>query len=751
MLKASGLKPTLLTLFLAGWLPLAILAQKPPSPPAAPGTPPADAPKAAGQEPAPGQGEDEEDVITLGTELLQLYVSVTDKQGRPVNNLKREHFVLREDGKPQDIAFFSVVTNGALAADPESGTEPENRLRPPAVTPEGRYFALVVDDLHIAPGNFLPLRNALLNFVEKNMVEGDHLLVLSTSGTLGFLQQMTDDRRIMRLAIERLTPRNEAVDQGSFGFGFTMTDYEAFLVERNDRQTIDFLTQLYIRSSPGTPPNQAETLVRASARSLAQRTEYLTTSTLETIRAAALALGNYPGRKTLLLATDGFINDEFNRNGRFRIQRVLDAATRAGVTVYSIHSAGLEVAAGFDASQPGRFDPTGIGLSLASQAQQARQDAFRELAAATGGLTFVNTNDLSGAFSKVVADASTYYALAYYPDKKPDGRFHKIEVKLNLPGSFTIRTQQGFFSPSEKALQKAAEKKKKQDAKLSPEALAAREVKAALGAPVPPRDIPLRLASTFVSNDLETSFSLAFPLKNIAFRDVKGRKSNTLTMGFVVFDLNGKALMAQEDTIALNILPERLALAQAGWGSQTKSLKLAPGMYNVRAAIYDPITEHRGAVNRWIEIPNVSKAGMMLSDIIFLQVAQPTATEPGDSQPVAGQALPPNLAPINQAVRRYPAGAQLVFVVTAHNVPKGKPTAGKSNLAFQIQIFRDKEAVYVSPLQRTQSPPNADGTLTYAGQVPLEGLAAGQYRLKLVAYEETTKKTAVQSQDFTIH
>lgn len=458
---------------------------------------------------------------------------------------------------------------------------------------------------------------------------------------MGFLQQMTDDRRIMRLAIERLTPRNEAVDQGSFGFGFTMTDYEAFLVERNDRQTIDFLTQLYIRSSPGTPPNQAETIVRASARSIAQRTEYLTTSTLETIRAAALALGNYPGRKTLLLATDGFINDEFNRNGRFRIQRVLDAATRAGVTVYSIHSAGLEVAAGFDASQPGRFDPTGIGLSLASQAQQARQDAFRELAAATGGLTFVNTNDLSGAFSKAVADASTYYALAYYPDKKPDGRFHKIEVKLNLPGSFTIRTQQGFFSPSEKSIQKAAGKKKKQDAKLSPEALAAREVKAALGAPVPPRDIPLRLASTFVSNDLETSFSLAFPLKDIAFRDVKGRKSNTLTMGFVVFDLNGKALMAQEDTIALNILPERLALAQAGWGSQTKSLKLAPGMYNVRAAIYDPITEHRGAVNRWIEIPNVSKAGMMLSDIIFLQVAQPTATEPGDSQPVAGQALPP--------------------------------------------------------------------------------------------------------------
>jgi|GEM_PF-4663927 hypothetical protein len=33
-------------------------------------------------------------------------------------------------------------------------------------------------------------------------------------------------------------------------------------------------------------------------------------------------------------------------------------------------------------------------------------------------------------------------------------------------------------------------------------------------------------------------------------------------MGFIVFDLNGKALMAQKDTITLNILPERLALVQ---------------------------------------------------------------------------------------------------------------------------------------------------------------------------------------------
>ncbi|MFQ3582632.1 MAG: VWA domain-containing protein [Chloracidobacterium sp.] len=728
-------------LLVTPWLASEGRAQQPPTLP-----PQSDAPKPDGQ----SDDDEEAPVITLGTELLQLYVIVTDKDGRPVRNLKKEDFLLRENGKPQDIAFFSFVAPGATGAAPVSVAPNLPDSQPSSATVEGRYFALVVDDLHIAPGNFLPLKAALSKFVEKTLVEGDHLLILSTSGTLGFLQQMTDDKRVMRAAIERLAPRPQDTLQGNVGFGFSMTPYEAVLVERSDRQTIQFLVEQYIRAFPGTPPMMAESAVRSTARIIAQQTEYLTTATLETVRSAALALGNYPGRKTLLLATDGFLNDEFARNGRFRMQRALDAAARAGVTVYSIHSAGLEGPAGFDASQPGRFDPTGIAQSLASQGQQARQDAFRELAASTGGLTFVNTNDLSASFDKATADATTYYSLAYYPDKKADGKFHSIEVKLNLPGKFTIRTQQGFFAPSEKALQKAAEKKKKQDAKLTPEAIATREVKSALGAPVPPRDIEVKLASNFVSNGLETTFSTAFAMKDIAFRDANGKKVNTVTTVFAVFDLSGKTMVAEEERISLNFLPERLALAQTGWGSQTKSLKLAPGLYNVRFAVYDPLADHRGAVSQWIDVPDLSKAGLALSDIIFLRSVKASDAKSDQSQPGLGSGLPPGFVPANQALRQYKAEENLAFLITAHNVPKAKPTAGKSNLAFQIQIFRGKEAIYVSPLQRTQYPPSSDGTLTYASQVPLEGLEPGQYLLKLVAYEESTKKTAVQARSFTI-
>lgn len=65
------------------------------------------APAIPGQQPeAPAQQPDEPP-ITLGAELVVLDVSVTDKNGRPVGTIPKEHFQVFEDGAPQEIEFFS--------------------------------------------------------------------------------------------------------------------------------------------------------------------------------------------------------------------------------------------------------------------------------------------------------------------------------------------------------------------------------------------------------------------------------------------------------------------------------------------------------------------------------------------------------------------------------------------------------------------------------------------------------------------
>jgi Ca-activated chloride channel homolog len=48
--------------------------------------------------------------FSAGTELVEVYVSVSDSTGRPVTNLPREAFTVREDGVPQPIATFAAGT-----------------------------------------------------------------------------------------------------------------------------------------------------------------------------------------------------------------------------------------------------------------------------------------------------------------------------------------------------------------------------------------------------------------------------------------------------------------------------------------------------------------------------------------------------------------------------------------------------------------------------------------------------------------
>lgn len=709
------------------------------------------APPAQPRETQDGQDDDSDGpLISVGTQLLQLDTVVVDKQGKPVDNLKKEDFELLEDGKPQEIAFFSLVRNGVVVgkATPtltDSGIKSPEKEVEEVVEP--RYFAVLVDDLHISIPNMTYLKKALSELVEKRIGEGDSLLIVTTSGSLGFLQQMTDDKRVMRAAVQKLAPRNRQLS--TVPGQARITPYQALLILRNDPDAISLGVQRYIRENPGTTPEMARSQVDTIARQIAQETETFTQVTLETMRTAMKALTGYRGRKSMFLATDGFLTDEFNGNGRDQITRTIDSATRAGVTVYSISTAGLE-AVGMDASNGGNADNPVVAFRIESQSISAKADAMREIAGRTGGFTVNNTNDIFGAFQRTLSDNDVYYVLAYYPDKKPDGKFHKIQIRMKT-GNYTVRGHTGFLSPDEKAIQKAADKKAKRDAKLSTEEIERRELKTAIGALAAPIDIPVKVSSFFSGNDADTAFSLALDLKSVRFRDIEGKKVNNLLSAFVILDMEGKIIASIEDRITLNFTPERFALVSKSWFSQVKGQALKPGLYNVRFGVYDHVSGLRGAVSRWIEIPDLGKPGMGMSDILFLREntqSGPPAQGTKPEAPING--LPPGFVPVNQALRRYGLKEKFAFMVRVFNVPVLQPPPAKSNLGIQIQVYRGKKLMFASPVRRTQTVPLANTPYTYASEFPLDGLTPGKYLLKVVAYETGTKATVVQQNDFII-
>jgi hypothetical protein len=89
------------------------------------------------------------------------------------------------------------------------------------------------------------------------------------------------------------------------------------------------------------------------------------------------------------------------------------------------------------------------------------QDGLRYLAKQTGGLSIINSNDLSGGIRKILDDQS-YYLIGYVPESDTFdpklNRFNKLIVKVKQPG-LTVRYRSGFFGISDdknKALAEAA-------------------------------------------------------------------------------------------------------------------------------------------------------------------------------------------------------------------------------------------------------------------------------------------------------
>ena len=141
-----------------------------------------------------------------------------------------------------------------------------------------------------------------------------------------------------------------------------------------------------------------------------------------------------------------------------RIRETLAATARSNVSIYAVDARGL-TSLGDESIGVGSFanadwgtapdgsavaPPRDIGTNGLMNDLRLSQDSLRALSEDTGGFAAVNSNDFKTAFERIVKDNSSYYVLAYYPpDPKRDGKFHRIQVKVNRPG-LTVRSRRGY-------------------------------------------------------------------------------------------------------------------------------------------------------------------------------------------------------------------------------------------------------------------------------------------------------------------
>lgn len=696
---------------------------------------PAPSPQTTTPQPTPprgeASGEQDDDVVRITTNLVQIDAVVTDRDGRQVTDLRPEDFEILENGRPQTITNFSYValTPGAQPtasptrrndADRNAPPVPPARLRPEQVR---RTIALVVDDLGLSFASLFFTKEAIKRFIDEQVQPGDLVAILRTGGGVGALQQFTADRRQLHAAIERVrwNPRGRGeintfallagaphtAENSGLGEGTTISE-EAN--RRRDEATGD-----------------------SNERVDEFREEIFTEGTLGALNFVVRGMRELPGRKAVVLFSDGFAMRE--ASVREAARRLTDLATRASVVFYTIDPRGLQEPSMLTAAD-NTFDLSwrqiDSMLNVRSRAFFESQDGPVFLAQQTGGFAVYNQNDIERGVRRVLNDQAGYYLIGYRPDDatfNPTRRFNEVQIRLKRPG-LRVRTRAGFYGVTDREARPAPRTRSEQ-------------LSAALQSPFTSGDVRLRLTSIF-GNDAQTG-SFVRSIMHLDARDLTfvseadGWHRTVVDVVAITFDDNGRISDQVNRTEMIRVRGAGYTAAlQNGLVYPLSVPVRQPGAYQLRVAVRDSATARTGSANQFVEVPDLRRDRLTLSGLVALGTNRPPQTPASSLAPTAspqttGGAVETTNIQASPAVRRFHTGMFLDYGYEIYNARLDRASR-RPQLTTQVRLFRDGQQIFAGqPLPFDAGAQTDLRRLSAGGRLVLgTELTPGEYVLQVI-------------------
>jgi VWFA-related protein len=656
-------------------------------------------------------------VFKAEANYVEIDVVVSDPGGAPVGALTKDDFTVTEDGKPQTVSVFSHVEIPIEVRERTPVTS-EPDVQTNARPFEGRVFVIVFDDLHISPERTPHAMKVAREFITRHLGANDLAAVIQTSGNKKGAQDFTGNQRLLLNAVSAFSGRK---------------------LRSATLEKIDFYNAT--KDLPAPPPIQDTSNAERIGRAV---------STLATLKSLSQRLAGLHGRrKAVLLISEGLdyditvmLSDEVNRDPtavRDAMHAMVGAATQANVSIYSIDPRGLTAGIdGFtelanlpgDTAIPGRGrDPVGLDTAGFQRETRVDQDSLRTLADDTGGFAAVNLNDLQPSFARLVKETSSYYILGYDPgDHKPDGRFHKVTVKVKRPG-LEVRARPGYFSPkADSRPSKVAVKK--DDA--SP------ELHAALDNPLPQAGLEIHAwAGSFQGDKGKASLAITveFPGRNMKFTEKNGLYVDDLETSLVALDQAGQSMGGTHGLIPIALQPAAMAAARRNRLRMQSRLELPPGRYRLRVAARETAPGGAmGSLHYDVEVPDFNSGDLALSGLAMTSAyasRSPTAAP----DPVFRQILP---APPT-ALRDFPANDTLAVFAEIYD-----SGTASHDVDIRTTIRNDEgSTVFASEETRpTEAPKKGRSRLGYTARIPLPHPPAGEYTLRVEARSRLDQRAA---------
>jgi len=404
--------------------------------------------------------------VSVTLKLVQVYV--TDKKGKPVQDLQKSDFIVYDKGQRKEITDFEkhILNRPPVKAEPQPAEEkivpttlPPGDQVPLAIT---RKFFLFLDFAFNNQQGVNKSKEAALHFIDTELSPGDQVGLLSYSMLKGLSihEYLTTNHRKVREAVEVINAKDIAgraedieeeywrqATEGSAGGGESSSPFQAnppiFDWRRQESKN---LAQNFIL--------KMTTLAKAFRTIPGQKHFILFSAGI----ASSLLYGNQAGTPQGSASGGRSKFDAGDYVLRTQYEEMLKELNSANCAIYTFDTREAAMVPSLFAYDEQTF---GVGrtrdIFTRDGVSQTNQLIFKDdkitggyslqrLSNTTGGNYYSNIRKYRENLEQVQNFTSSYYVLGYYINEQWDGRYHEIKVEVKRKGC-EVRAQAGYFNP----------------------------------------------------------------------------------------------------------------------------------------------------------------------------------------------------------------------------------------------------------------------------------------------------------------
>ncbi len=700
---------------------------------------------------------------------VEVPVNVIGRDGLPLRGLKATDFEVYDEGRRQTLSGFDVVDldRPAPAAAEPAGAPPARLDQPPS--PARRRILLLFDLSFSNPTAVIRARLAARDFLLHSLKPTDLAAVATYTLETGprLVVTFTPDRAQLARGIDTLGQHRPGEAVASDPLHFLAEGARSFAEEASG--AAQGSAQQDLAAARSTAEGLLIDALYAISKQADKMQKGFDTSQIKLFTRGmgglARELASVPGRKQVVLFSEGFesrlllgrdstdeasraareeeqVNIENNQlyfvdnDSRFgsteiqgATQAMLEQFRRADCVIEAVDIGGLRASAG-------------IGSADSVNAETARrsgQDALFFLANETGGELFKDTNNLRDQLGRVLGKSDVTYLLSFERgDLKPDGAYHHLKVKANLPAGAHISFRPGYFAPRPYRELDPLEKNL-----LAGEGIAAT---------VPRHDLDLNLLVAPFRAGAGAAYVPV--IVEVGGRSLLAAQAEKGMLGIEIYayvsDEKGEMKDYFTQVVGLDVGKGGKALA-AGGLKYYGHLELGPGRYRVRVLVRNRIDGRAGVASAAIEVPAWETAGPELLPPLFFQA-------PGSwllvrEKPRAGAGVESVVYPFTVKGEPYVPAARPALApaekarlcLVAYNLGKGDLHVGSQVLGADGTPLAGGE---LSAVERTAT--GIAGVDKLLATFEPTGLAAGDYVLRVAVRDPTTGSERSNSVPFVV-